>query len=120
MESYISGTTIPEFVDHLVLGAERKPMSFELELTARCNNDCRHCYINLPAGDKEAQQKELTIDQISHIADQAVELGALWCLLTGGEPLLREDFSDVYLLLKKKGLLMSVFTNAYLLTQKHI
>jgi len=99
---------------------ERKLLSFELEVTARCNNNCRHCYINLPVNDKKAKQSELSLDQIKKIVDQAVDLGALWCLITGGEPLLREDFFDIYLYLKKKGLLVSVFTNAVLLTKKHI
>ena len=35
--------------------ARSAPLSFDLEITARCNNDCRHCYINLPAGDREAR-----------------------------------------------------------------
>jgi len=54
------------------------------------------------------------------ITDQAVDLGSLWCLITGGEPLLRADFSEIYLLLKKKGLLLSVYTNACLITDEHI
>ena len=40
--------------------------------------------------------------------------------ITGGEPLLRKDFFDIYIALKKKGLLLSVFTNATLITEKHI
>jgi radical SAM protein with 4Fe4S-binding SPASM domain len=44
----------------------------------------------------------------------------LWCLITGGEPLLRSDFFDIYLYLKKKGLLISVFTNATLITDEHV
>jgi radical SAM protein with 4Fe4S-binding SPASM domain len=40
--------------------------------------------------------------------------------LTGGEPLLRDDFFEIYMMLKRKGLLLSVFTNATLITQKHI
>ncbi|MEN8154712.1 MAG: radical SAM protein [Acidobacteriota bacterium] len=99
---------------------KRVPFSFELELTARCNNDCRHCYINLPAGDTEARSKELSFAEIENIADQAVKMGSLWCLLTGGEPLLREDFSEIYLMLKKKGLLISVFTTACLISEEHI
>jgi radical SAM protein with 4Fe4S-binding SPASM domain len=100
--------------------SKRALFSFDLELTARCNNACRHCYINLPANDRVAQARELTLDEIAHIADQAVELGALWCLLTGGEPLLRDDFADVYMMLKRKGLLVSVFTNATTIRAEHI
>ncbi|MFH1478496.1 MAG: radical SAM protein [Candidatus Omnitrophota bacterium] len=95
-------------------------ISFNLELTARCNNNCRHCYINLPKNDADAKKKELTISEIEHIATQAVNMGAVWCLITGGEPLLREDFFEVYILLKKMGLFVSVFTNATLITDRHI
>jgi len=99
---------------------KRTLLSFDMEVTARCNNNCRHCYINLPAQDKTAKAKELSFGEIRTIADEAVSLGALWCLITGGEPLLREDFSDIYVYLKKKGLLLSVFTNATLITKEHI
>jgi len=100
--------------------AARTPTSFELEVTARCNNDCRHCYINLPAGDRTALAAELSTAEILGIARQAVDMGALWCLITGGEPLLRTDFADVYLGLKRLGLLVSVFTNACLVTEEHV
>lgn len=99
---------------------KRSPLSFDLEITARCNNNCRHCYINLPAGDRAAQEKELSLEEIEEIADEAVSLGAVWCLISGGEPLLRRDFADIYLALKRKGLLVSVFTNATLVTQHHV
>lgn len=99
---------------------DRTLLSVVLELTARCNNNCAHCYINLPAGDKDARDKELSFEQIKVIADDAVSLGALWFLISGGEPLLRPDFADIYLYLKKKGLLVSVFTNASLVTEEHI
>ena len=96
------------------------PLSFDLELTARCNNDCRHCYINLPANDPVARDGELSLAEISRIADEAVSLGAIWCLITGGEPLLRPDFAEVYLTLKRKGLLVSVFTNATFVNEDHV
>jgi radical SAM protein with 4Fe4S-binding SPASM domain len=94
--------------------------SFTLELTARCNNNCRHCYINLPEDDPQAKGEELSLDEIKTIVDQAVALGAVWCLITGGEPLLREDFTEIYLYLKRQGLLVTVFTNATLITQHHV
>lgn len=89
-----------------------RPISFELELTARCNSDCRHCYINRPAGDADARRRELTAVEVDRIAGEAASLGAVWCLLTGGEPLLREDFREIYLALRRRGLLVGLFTNA--------
>ena len=68
----------------------------------------------------EAKSEELSLEEISRIADQAVDLGALWCLITGGEPLLRKDFAEIYLALKRKGLLISVFTNACLVNEEHV
>jgi radical SAM protein with 4Fe4S-binding SPASM domain len=94
--------------------------SFELEATARCNNDCRHCYVNLPAGNTRAKARELSVAAVDRIAGQAAELGALWVLLTGGEPLLRDDFEALYLVLKRRGFLVSLFSNACLVTDRHI
>jgi len=117
----LSEISIQEFSLWDKMQRQPRPLySFDLELTARCNNNCRHCYINLPANDINAEAKELTLGEIEHIADQAVEMGALWVLLTGGEPLLRRDFADIYMVMKRKGLLVSVFTNATLISQEHI
>ena len=93
---------------------------FSFEVTARCNNNCRHCYINLPASDQRARANEITLEEIDRITSEAVELGAVWCTLTGGEPLLRKDFADIYLLLKRKGLLVGLYTNATLITPAHV
>lgn len=97
-----------------------KLYSFDIELTARCNLDCRHCYINQPAGDAASAATELSAAEIARIADEAIALGAIWCLITGGEPLLRKDFAEIYLMLKRKGLLLSVFTNAVLINEAHV
>ncbi|MDO8748853.1 MAG: radical SAM protein [Candidatus Omnitrophota bacterium] len=117
---FLKSLTLPEFSLWNKMREQAKIVSFNLELTGRCNHNCRHCYINLPAQDQQAKAREFKVDEIAGIAEQAVSLGALWCLLTGGEPLLREDFFDIYLSLKKKGLLLSVFTNAALITDKHL
>ncbi len=119
-ESYVSSADLHDLPLWEKMRKRRGLISFDLEITARCNNHCRHCYINLPAGDKEVKKRELSCEDIKEIVNEAVSLGALWCLITGGEPLLREDFFDIYLSLKKKGLLISVFTNATLITKAHI
>ncbi len=115
-----SAIEIQDFALWDKMKSKRSLFSFDLELTARCNLNCRHCYINLPANDQSARAGELSLAEIASIAGQAVELGAVWCLITGGEPLLRQDFADVYLLLKRKGLLVSVFTNATLVRAETI
>ena len=119
-DSYVVTRSLPEYELWEKMDKAGALAAFEYEMTERCNFDCRHCYINRPAGDKRAKKMELSLDEISRIADEAVSLGALWCLLTGGEPLLRKDFNDVFMLLKRKGLLVSVFTNASLITPDHI
>ena len=118
--TFTSTSPLPEFELWDRMKARRAPISFDLEVTARCNNDCRHCYINLPAGDKGAQASELALAEVERIAGEAVSMGAMWCLLTGGEPLLRDDFFELYLMLKRMGLLVSVFTNACLVSQQHV
>ncbi|MBU0992271.1 MAG: radical SAM protein [Proteobacteria bacterium] len=98
----------------------RPLFAIDLEITARCNNNCRHCYINLPQNDQDALNAELSLEQIEKIAADALSLGTLWILITGGEPLIRKDFEDIYLFLKKKGFLVSVFTNATRISERHI
>lgn len=117
---FITTYPLPESLFWEKMKNSRSVISFDLEITARCNNNCRHCYINLPAQDKAAKEKELSLEKIKQITQQAADAGALWCLITGGEPLLREDFFDIYLSLKKIGLFVSVFTNAALITHTHI
>ncbi|HAS83305.1 MAG TPA: hypothetical protein DCS43_11695 [Verrucomicrobia bacterium] len=102
------------------LPGSRIPWAVEFELTTRCNLNCRHCHINQPAADKRARESELSASEILDIAAEAINLGTLWCLLTGGEPLLRDDFEAIYIGLKKAGLLVSVFTNATCVQSAHV
>ncbi|HUU41738.1 MAG TPA: radical SAM protein, partial [Desulfatiglandales bacterium] len=120
MSDFVSFVDLPGFSLWEKIKDKRALISFELEMTARCNNNCRHCYINLPTGDKEAKAKELSFEDIKDIVDEAASMGALGCILTGGEPLIREDFFDIYAYIKKKGLLVSVFTNATMVTSEHV
>jgi radical SAM protein with 4Fe4S-binding SPASM domain len=97
---------------------ENKPRlgHLDIELTERCNNACQHCYINLPADDTRAKRRELTTDGWKDLLCQAADLGALTVRLTGGEPLLREDFSEIYIYARRLGLEVVLFTNARLIT----
>ncbi len=92
--------------------------SLWIELTERCNNNCIHCYINLPIGSTEAKLKELSTWKIKEILREAASLGCLTVRFTGGEPLLREDFEELYIYTRKLGIKVLIFTNATLITPK--
>jgi len=97
------------------IAGKRVPLAGSLELTFRCNLRCVHCYL----GDARAGipgKNELSYGEICDLLDQIVDEGCLWLLLTGGEPLLRPDFLDIYTYAKQKGLLVTVFTNGTLMT----
>ena len=110
--------TLGEVGDELLtsLQGRRFPLGGTFELTERCNLDCLHCYINQPAGCREAASRELTLAQVQRVLDQIVAAGTLFLLFTGGEPLLRADFPEIWRYAKSKGLLVSLFTNGTLLT----
>ena len=90
--------------------------SLDIELTERCNNDCIHCCINLPANDRAAKAREMTTEQVKSILTEAIALGCLMVRFTGGEPLLRPDFEELYLFARRLGLKVLIFTNARLIT----
>ncbi len=103
---------------HHRLWKNRPPLlgRLDLELTERCNNNCIHCCINLPESDARAKKRELATAEIKDILTEAASLGALSVRFTGGEPLLREDFVDLYLFARRQGLKVLLFTNARLIT----
>lgn len=101
-----------------ILWKNKKPLlrTLDIELTERCNNNCLHCCINLPEKDAHAKKNELTTNEWKNVLDQAAALGALTVRFTGGEPLIREDFNDLYLYARHIGLRVLLFTNARLIT----
>lgn len=96
------------------------PLAGSFELTSRCNLDCKMCYIHRRSFDREALLGEKNTDWWVSLAKKAKDAGMLMLLLTGGEPLLRTDFDDIYKASKEMGLLVSVNTNGVLLTEDKI
>ncbi|MGC8873266.1 MAG: radical SAM protein [Chloroflexia bacterium] len=111
--------TIPvdRWVQELRRQSGRFPLSASIELTERCNLRCVHCYINRPAGDRDAASQELDLERWTRILDQLADAGTLWLLYTGGEPLLRPDFAELFLAAKRRGFLVTLFTNGTLLNE---
>lgn len=88
----------------------------DIELTERCNYGCIHCYINKPIGDREALQHELDTAQVKRILADAAAIGVMTVRLTGGEALVRPDFSEIYLYARGLGMRVLVYTNGSLIT----
>jgi radical SAM protein with 4Fe4S-binding SPASM domain len=68
--------------------------------------------------DLSAIRGELTTAEHFRILDELAETGCLWILFTGGEIFARRDFLDIYTYAKKKGFLITLFTNGTLISPK--
>jgi len=93
----------------------RLPLEVQLDLTYRCNNQCRHCWISLPSN-HDNKKRELTLEEIERIVAEARSLGARRWSISGGEPMLRPDFSDIFELMTHKAVSYSLNTNGTLIT----
>lgn len=111
----MAGPSIKEFV--YTAGAQKRmPVSGTFELTPRCNLDCRMCYIRMTEAEQASLGRELTTEEWLTVGRQAVDAGMIYLLLTGGEPMLRSDFTTIYSEMVKMGVMVSVNTNGTRIT----
>ena len=103
---------------HQQKAGERVPLQVSIEVTRRCPLECLHCYNNLPMGDMDARQRELSTEEHFKMLDELVEMGVFWLLYTGGEIFARKDFLEIYTYAKKKGFLITLFTNGTIMTEE--
>jgi radical SAM protein with 4Fe4S-binding SPASM domain len=97
---------------------KRAPVEVSIEVTRRCPLECQHCYNNLSMADHEARARELTLEEHCGLLDELVAAGCLWILYTGGEIFARKDFLEIYTEAKKRGFLVTLFTNGTMITPK--
>ena len=100
---------------------KRIPKNGTFELTVRFNLHCKMCLFR--HDDKENPElmaKELTAEQWIDMARQAAEAGTMSLLITGGEPMLRPDFCEIWEGIYKQGFVMELYTNATLVSEQVI
>lgn len=95
------------------------PISTTFELTARCNFNCKMCYVH-SLDNKQCKTEERSTEWWIETGKKAAEQGVVFLLITGGEPLLRQDFKEIYTELAKLGFVISINTNAYLINDEII
>ena len=103
---------------HQRQAGERVPLQVSIEVTRRCPLECLHCYNNLPMGDLEAKRREMTKEEHFRVLDELAEMGCFWILYTGGEIFARKDFLEIYTYAKKKGFLITLFTNGTIINEQ--
>lgn len=103
---------------HQAQAGERVPLQVSIEVTRRCPLECLHCYNNLPMGDMDAKRRELNKEEHFRMLDELVEMGCFWILYTGGEIFARKDFLEIYTYAKKKGFLITLFTNGTIINEQ--
>lgn len=90
----------------------KRPNFCQFELTFKCDFHCKYCYSGC-FNRSEFIKKELSTKQVKFILDKLYEAGVIWLCFTGGDPLTRKDFLEIYDYAKQKGFIISVFTTAY-------
>ena len=91
---------------------QRVPLAGTLELTRNCNLRCVHCYLEPADRAGENVGAEMSTAEVCALIDHFVAAGCISLVITGGDPMLRPDFADVYRRAREAGLLVQVFTNA--------
>lgn len=87
------------------------------EVTRSCNLACAHCRASSKYG---AYPDELTTEECFKLIDEIVSFAKPVIILTGGEPLLRNDIFEIIEYGKRKGLIMVMAPNGTLLTEENV
>lgn len=92
------------------LGRSVLPLELILFVTGRCNFRCSHCFVEQIPGD----DKDLSITAIQRLAADLPRLLVL--MLTGGEPFLRRDLTEIVQAFYAYGCppVLSIATNGFL------
>ncbi len=87
------------------------------ETTRRCNLACKHCRA---VAEDHPYDNELDTEASFKLLDQIREVGTPIIILTGGEPLLRDDIFDIASYGTKIGLRMVMAPNGTLLNEDNV
>ena len=94
------------------------PVNGSIELLPLCNMNCDMCYVRLSREEMERQGRLRTAEEWLEIGRQMKDAGVLFLLLTGGEPLLYPDFRELYLGLRRLGMILTINTNGTLIDEE--
>jgi MoaA/NifB/PqqE/SkfB family radical SAM enzyme len=95
-----------------------RPVGVKLELTALCNLRCPFCYTDSPRATRE-RRLDLPDDVWRGVVEQAIDLGVIEAVVTGGEPLLRRELTlELVERLGAAGVGVTMNTNGWFVDEK--
>lgn len=115
MKELQEATTLEKFLIEKA-AAKGIPITTKFVLTPTCNLDCSMCYIHISPKRLEELGGWQSLEDWEKTAQELKQLGTLFILLTGGEPLLYPDFTELYTYLAKEGFILTINTNGTLIT----
>jgi len=94
-----------------------EPIVVQIELTYKCPLRCVHCYSDC-YNNPTFRKKERSTKSMKKIIDKLYKAKCLWLCFTGGDPMTRRDFIELYIYARKKGFLVTIFTSLAALNDK--
>lgn len=116
MEPMEDASTVERMLMQRAKGSQI-PINGSIELLPLCNMSCDMCYVRMSRAEMESKGRLRTAEEWLDLGRQMQQAGVLFLLLTGGEPLLYPDFKEVYLGLKKLGMILTINTNGTLIDE---
>lgn len=95
------------------LSRRPRPFTFSHMVTSKCNCNCSFCYW------KHNETEDLSLPEIQRIYAEAKKEGYMNSILWGGEPLLRQDFTEIAKASHDNGMYTKMATNGWFLEENH-
>jgi len=92
------------------------PLRAGWRLTGKCNLRCRHCYLSCSP---DSVVRDLSHNESMRVAEQICDTEIMDIVLTGGELFVRHDARNIIEYIAKKGIRLSIFTNATLVDETY-
>ena len=102
------------------------PLSVQWHITTRCGNRCRHCYVFDSATFSDERENTLSLDGLRAVLRRLLEFEARYnafffhFAITGGDPLLREDWQELVAELRSLGRTVSLMGNPETLSAENL
>jgi len=91
-----------------------RPFTFSHMVTSKCNANCSFCFWK-----HHKDNEDLTLPEIQRIYAEAKKEGYMNSILWGGEPLLRQDFTEIAKASHDNGMYTKMATNGWFLEENH-